>query len=1227
MREGGSSEVRGLALAKRRAVMMRQMVREKPERALSLAIDEESRGKLPPAFDRFVEREVSGYGAVGALFDCEHSVRAQAVSINGKLYLRHSALSMEELLLVGRMVPLRGIVLDGEIALAKNPLRLARVSELRTDGERWQAKEVCTGCRRSIGEWPRNSGAYFGSRVLPLCRDEHLPLIGLSGAFAGAEGGSSGTAPGPAREWTHGAKRLLYIPSQYSNQSSPPTTRAAAEAALAQVSQYFASQSYLQTTVTGVVADSVQVSQPVSYYESAGLGQLYNDAVALARTAGWDADDYDFVFIRHSGGPGGVGVGLVGQKGAWVQTDSWSVLAHELGHNYGLSHANGWRPKTSVPFGPGETVEYADEFDLMGPNRGSFSTYEKSVLHWMPDSSLRRVTNSGTYRLHAFDVGPLGSNQLYAVSLRKDVRDYWLDYRGEFQSGSLAPFALNGLQVRWPQWSQSRGGSTLVDATPGSPRQFEDAPLLIGRTFSDSGVHVTPVNRSPTPGQWLDVVIRFSGSNSNARPQASMVASATNVAVGAVATFSVSASDPDGDSLAFGWETSIAGSSAVLAVSSNAPSLTYSWPDAGRHEVRCLVSDMKGGVAVTSIIVEVGVVAEHSVSGRVTAEDGTPRVNARVFSLLSSVSVSTMGYVTHSSYRSALTDNNGRYVLLNVPAGAHTVRVMPTLAETFAPATGDGSLTISGNVAGIDFRATPKPSVNVRGIVRDGGQVVSNVVVEIGGQSGLSAADGSFIISNVPPGAYVPLVQGNAEFIAPNAPFYVDGISVTNADLYRVLYPVKGMVPGNIGLVYVSNGEPGRSVLALPDFTGGFFGDWVYELRLPRGSWNLEASCSGFTMVPNGFTNPVVVTGVEFPYLAFQGVQPVALSNLNFAAVAGTTYSIRGRVTLGGFPLAGVAITAGSASATTDSIGNYSIGGLVSGAYTLGAARTGYSFSTAGFNNPVSIGPDASNVNFVATSTVTNAPVITAQPQSQLVTISSNATFLVGATGAPPLNYRWYFNGTNAIAGATNSVLLLTNVQDAAAGAYSVVVSNGSTSVNSSSATLTVNHPPQVPSPVLERLAATRAKARVADFLGIDPDGDLVALIAVGPGSAQGGTVSTDSAWIIYSPPAGYTNSDSFPFVLSDGRGGIVHGTAQVSVISDQVVPENFRAELLPDGSVRLSFDGIPGRAYSIEFTTNLQNPNWQTLAVITADAFGRFIHTDLLPPGAPQRFYRAAWP
>ncbi len=95
------------------------------------------------------------------------------------------------------------------------------------------------------------------------------------------------------------------------------------------------------------------------------------------------------------------------------------------------------------------------------------------------------------------------------------------------------------------------------------------------------------------------------------------------------------------------------------------------------------------------------------------------------------------------------------------------------------------------------------------------------------------------------------------------------------------------------------------------------------------------------------------------------------------------------------------------------------------------------------------------------TLTVLNPPVITAQPSSLTVNPSANATFKVVATGAAPLTYQWYKDGS-LLSGATAQSLVLSKVQSADAGQYRVMVSNTAGSVASEAATLTVNQAPVI---------------------------------------------------------------------------------------------------------------------------------------------------------------------
>ncbi len=82
---------------------------------------------------------------------------------------------------------------------------------------------------------------------------------------------------------------------------------------------------------------------------------------------------------------------------------------------------------------------------------------------------------------------------------------------------------------------------------------------------------------------------------------------------------------------------------------------------------------------------------------------------------------------------------------------------------------------------------------------------------------------------------------------------------------------------------------------------------------------------------------------------------------------------------------------------------------------------------------------------------------ILTQPKSQTVRVGTNVTFNVVAAGTSPLSYQWRFNATN-IGGATNSSLVLSNVQPAASGNYTVVVTNSINSITSAPANLSVRY-------------------------------------------------------------------------------------------------------------------------------------------------------------------------
>src|SRR6185503_13368977 len=98
-------------------------------------------------------------------------------------------------------------------------------------------------------------------------------------------------------------------------------------------------------------------------------------------------------------------------------------------------------------------------------------------------------------------------------------------------------------------------------------------------------------------------------------------------------------------------------------------------------------------------------------------------------------------------------------------------------------------------------------------------------------------------------------------------------------------------------------------------------------------------------------------------------------------------------------------------------------------------------------------------LSVTAVLTVQAPPVITQQPQSRSVAAGSTAVFTVAAQGTSPLAYQWRREGT-PLPGATAATLIVTNVQPASEGNYTVLISNGFGSVTSIVANLSISAAP-----------------------------------------------------------------------------------------------------------------------------------------------------------------------
>jgi hypothetical protein len=138
-------------------------------------------------------------------------------------------------------------------------------------------------------------------------------------------------------------------------------------------------------------------------------------------------------------------------------------------------------------------------------------------------------------------------------------------------------------------------------------------------------------------------------------------------------------------------------------------------------------------------------------------------------------------------------------------------------------------------------------------------------------------------------------------------------------------------------------------------------------------------------------------------------------------------------------------------------------------------------------------------------------------------------------------------------------------------------------------------------------------------------DGDALSVTAAGPASAEGGTAVLGGT-LLYTPPTGFSGTDSFPVTITDAHGATVIGSVTVTVGPNPNtggqgvnVPQ---LTILPGGHDGIAFQGIPGRQYQIQRSPDMTEGSWQTIATITAAANGAVTFTDEDPP-EPSGFYR----
>jgi hypothetical protein len=420
------------------------------------------------------------------------------------------------------------------------------------------------------------SNVHGGSRILVLGKGS-ADGSSLDPETITVESDATGSSAGPSGLVAKSAttNTVLVILANFNNTTAPSYSATQALQVMQtdsnSVANFYGETSYgsqlMNVTVTSTWV-TMNLAATCSY---TSISSAANTA-AQALSSAYTASNYNFVvYLFPSQACGWAGLAYVGYPHqAFINgTGSFvtQVVAHEMGHNFGLLHAGSLNCGTAAIGGSCSVAEYGDPWDTMGNQRAMhFNAKQKSLLGWIPPASvITHSSGSASYTLSPLETA---GGSVYAVKIptSNTSRTYWLEFRQPIGfDAALASYPTNGAQVRVAnpfEWTFGSDDTEILDMTPGSAGGFGDSALVVGQSYLDSTYGVNIIVTGATASALTVTVATGGGTATTTTTLASSVNPST---AGSTVTFTatVTGSSPTGSVNFTDGGSSISGCGAV----------------------------------------------------------------------------------------------------------------------------------------------------------------------------------------------------------------------------------------------------------------------------------------------------------------------------------------------------------------------------------------------------------------------------------------------------------------------------------------------------------------------------------------------------------------------------------------------------------------------------------------------------------------------------------------